>query len=235
MEDWAFLTFEDGSEKRVFEEEFVFGIAEVCPRHCSIARGSPGLSSCRIKLLCDNGGTVSLDEQEETMGERDLVAGGNFVFQENDKQMALNVSVLKGLPRDKSIVWGKVLGIGSQAEVKQCFFNDGLRAAKIFHKQKPFLEGKTIAECLDGSEREVEMLQQIRHPFIVTLHQVLSTQFHFILILDYCNGGDLCDLINKGPIPCKRSIFGMMSESVAFLHRHQICHRYKRIQNTSMV
>lgn len=39
-------------------------------------------------------------------------------------------------------------------------------------------------------------MRTIRHPFIVKLNEVLSTQQKIIIVMEYINGGDLFDKIS---------------------------------------
>jgi serine/threonine protein kinase len=40
-------------------------------------------------------------------------------------------------------------------------------------------------------------MRMIRHPYIVKLYEVLSTQQKFILVMEYIDGGDLFDKISR--------------------------------------
>jgi serine/threonine protein kinase len=49
-------------------------------------------------------------------------------------------------------------------------------------------------------EREVMLLKLIKSPNVVKIHDVLKSQSSFYLILDYCNGGTLADLVKSRKI-----------------------------------
>lgn len=70
------------------------------------------------------------------------------------------------------------------------------------------------------------MLLTLRHPHIVSLHRIIESERHFILVLDLVNSGDLCDVINRGRLPHDqiRGLFRQMAEAVSFLHRHHVAH-----------
>ena len=46
-------------------------------------------------------------------------------------------------------------------------------------------------------ERETEALQELKHPNIVGIVDLVKTKTAIYLIIDYCNGGTLDDLIGK--------------------------------------
>ena len=46
-------------------------------------------------------------------------------------------------------------------------------------------------------EREVLLLRLIKSPYIVKIHDILKSKNSFYMILDYCNGGSLQDLMDR--------------------------------------
>ena len=44
-------------------------------------------------------------------------------------------------------------------------------------------------------EREVMLLKLIKSPNVVKIHDLVKSPSSFYLILDYCNGGSLGDLV----------------------------------------
>ena len=46
-------------------------------------------------------------------------------------------------------------------------------------------------------ERELLLLRMIRSPYFVKIHDILKSKNSFYLILDYCNGGSLKDLMEN--------------------------------------
>ena len=46
-------------------------------------------------------------------------------------------------------------------------------------------------------EREVLLLRMIKSSYFVKIHDILKSQSSYYLILDYCNGGSLLELMER--------------------------------------
>lgn len=55
------------------------------------------------------------------------------------------------------------------------------------------------------SERNV-LLKNVKHPFLVGLHYSFQTADKLYFVLDYINGGEVCDFIRVVCQMCSRSI-----------------------------
>ncbi len=64
-------------------------------------------------------------------------------------------------------------------------------AIKLIDKDKIIEE-----DISDLIKTEIQLMRMIRHPYIVKLYEVLSTQQKFILVMEYIDGGDLFDKIS---------------------------------------
>ncbi|KAA8579333.1 hypothetical protein FQN60_010673 [Etheostoma spectabile] len=90
---------------------------------------------------------------------------------------------------------GEELGSGQFAIVKQCREKStGLEfAAKFIKKRQSMASSRGVRR--DDIEREVDILQQIQHPNIVTLHDVYENRTDVVLILELVSGGELFDFL----------------------------------------
>jgi len=81
----------------------------------------------------------------------------------------------------------------------RCVWNQQIYAMKVIAKSNIVLRGNaSIAQAI----AESEILQTIRHPYIVSLHFAFQDQDHLYLVMDYAGGGDLYALIeSRGPLP----------------------------------
>lgn len=79
---------------------------------------------------------------------------------------------------------------GQFAIVKQCIEKStGLEfAAKFIKKRQSIASSRGVR--LEEIEREVDILQQIQHPNIVTLHDVYENRTDVVLILELWVSGD---------------------------------------------
>jgi 5'-AMP-activated protein kinase catalytic alpha subunit len=64
-------------------------------------------------------------------------------------------------------------------------------AVKLIDKDKIIEE-----DLSDNIKTEIQLMRMIRHPYIVKLCEVLSTQQKIILVMEYIEGGDLFDCIS---------------------------------------
>lgn len=127
----------------------------------------------------------------------------------------------------------RTLGEGATGVVKLAYHRDHpeeIYALKIVDKaailQKPE-EKKRV-------EREIRILQKIEHKYIMRLFDVLETNTHRYLVLEYLPGGELYDnLLKNGRVPVD-TVFKYFFElimAVSYLHRNSICHRDIKLEN----
>ncbi|KKK14030.1 hypothetical protein AOCH_004328 [Aspergillus ochraceoroseus] len=84
-------------------------------------------------------------------------------------------------------------------------------------------------------KREVEILKSLNHPSLVQLKAFGSDEKRALLVLDYCPGGDLFDVISNNPKPMApgliRRIFAELVAAVRYLHEHYVVHRDIKLEN----
>lgn len=90
--------------------------------------------------------------------------------------------------------------------------------------------------ALDRSryETELRVLEQVRHPNIVTLYEIFQTNTKVYLIMELASGGDLFDRIyQKGRFSEKngKSVIRMLLSAVAYIHSSGIVHRDLKLEN----
>ena len=95
---------------------------------------------------------------------------------------------------------------------------------------------KLTKKVLQNLEIEISILQTYRHRNIVCLQDVQKTERHFYLILEYCGGGDLQQLIRTrktGRLSERltRRLMRDLSAGLRFLWRQELVHRDIKPQN----
>uniref|UniRef100_A0A915D956 non-specific serine/threonine protein kinase n=1 Tax=Ditylenchus dipsaci TaxID=166011 RepID=A0A915D956_9BILA len=90
---------------------------------------------------------------------------------------------------------GKTLGRGNFASVRIAYHE--VANTKVAMK---IVDRRTLdAENLVKIEREVEILQNLSHPSVVKLYEVIRTEKHIYIITEYISNGELFDmLMDKG-------------------------------------
>ncbi|KAH6643031.1 hypothetical protein C7974DRAFT_115167 [Boeremia exigua] len=82
--------------------------------------------------------------------------------------------------------------------------------------------------------REIHILRGLDHPNIVRLHEMVETERHIGIILEYASGGELFDYIlnhrylKDGPA---RKLFAQLISGVGYLHKRGIVHRDLKLEN----
>jgi protein-serine/threonine kinase len=82
--------------------------------------------------------------------------------------------------------------------------------------------------------REIAILRTLSHPNIVRLHEMVETDRHIGIILEYASGGELFDYILthrylKDPPACR--LFAQLVSGVGYLHKKGIVHRDLKLEN----
>jgi serine/threonine protein kinase len=87
---------------------------------------------------------------------------------------------------------------------------------------------------LQRFEREVTATTQLKHPNLVALHDFLSDEDHYYLVMDYCPGGELFDYISRnGQLaePFAALLFGQVAAGIAHCHSCGVAHRDIKLEN----
>ncbi|PHT27935.1 CBL-interacting serine/threonine-protein kinase 12 [Capsicum baccatum] len=128
---------------------------------------------------------------------------------------------------------GKLLGCGAFAKVYHAReINSGKSVAiKVINKSnisnKDGIPDKKI-------EREVSIMRQLQHPYIVKLHEVLATKTKIYFIMEYVKGGELFNLIaNKSRFSedLSRKCFQQLISAVNYCHLRGVYHRDLKPEN----
>jgi len=142
---------------------------------------------------------------------------------------------------------GKTLGAGAYCKVKVAthLVTKEKFAIKILQPQAP----QNWVEV----EREIEILQQIQHPNIIRIHDVLwsegggnvhklSKEFSELkfqgvkiyIVVELAQGGELWEHISvHGPVDedMARKLFRQLVSGLEYCHMHLICHRDLKLEN----
>eukprot|EP00586_Coscinodiscus_wailesii_P000427 CAMPEP_0172488052 /NCGR_PEP_ID=MMETSP1066-20121228/17403_1 /TAXON_ID=671091 /ORGANISM="Coscinodiscus wailesii, Strain CCMP2513" /LENGTH=895 /DNA_ID=CAMNT_0013255033 /DNA_START=317 /DNA_END=3004 /DNA_ORIENTATION=+ len=95
---------------------------------------------------------------------------------------------------------------------------------------------KLTKKLLENLEMEIAILRTYRHPNIVCMHDVVKTDKHFFLILEYCGGGDVQRLIRSrksGRLSERltRRLMRDLTAGLKFLWSQELIHRDLKPQN----
>jgi serine/threonine protein kinase len=102
-------------------------------------------------------------------------------------------------------------------------------AAKVVSRDGLVSEGR-----LEYFEREIRLLEFVRHPNIVRLVEVVYLANNIVLIMEYCEQGDLFDyLLQKGPLRPSiiRAFVYQILKALECLHEKGYAHRDLKPEN----
>jgi protein-serine/threonine kinase len=129
-------------------------------------------------------------------------------------------------------ILGQTLGEGEFGKVKMGWKRDSSVEVAIKLIRRETLGGNT--NRLQKIYREIQILRGLDHPNIVRLHEMVETERHIGIILEYASGGELFDYIlnhrylKDGPA---RKLFSQLISGVGYLHRKGIVHRDLKLEN----
>ncbi|KAH3902338.1 serine/threonine/tyrosine protein kinase RAD53 SCDLUD_002158 [Saccharomycodes ludwigii] len=130
---------------------------------------------------------------------------------------------LCGINKDFSIQ-DEVVGQGAFATVKKAIDRSTGKtyAVKIINKKK------MATTELEGAARELDILQRLEHPRVVSLKAFYEDSNNYYLVMEFVSGGDLMDFVAAhGPIneDASREIIKQILEAIDYIHSKGISHR----------
>ena len=83
---------------------------------------------------------------------------------------------------------------------------------------------------------EVRIMQQVKHPNVVHLHEFMTSGTHYYMVLDYCEGGDLFKYVRTRPKKYVEEsdsveIFKQIMNGFLELRRNRVIHRDIKSEN----
>ena len=129
-------------------------------------------------------------------------------------------------------VLGQTIGEGEFGKVKLGWKKDGSVQVAIKLLRRESL-GNNPGR-LPKIYREISILRDLSHPNIVRLHEMVETDKHIGIILEYASGGELFDyILNHRYLKdnAARRLFAQLVSGVGYLHKKGIVHRDLKLEN----
>ncbi|KFP00664.1 Death-associated protein kinase 3, partial [Calypte anna] len=122
---------------------------------------------------------------------------------------------------------GEELGSGQFAIVRKCRERKtGLEYAAKFIKKRR-LSSSRRGVSREEIEREVDILREIQHPNIITLHDIFENKTDVVLILELVSGGELFDFLAEKESLTEEEATQFLKQildGVHYLHSKHIAH-----------
>lgn len=129
---------------------------------------------------------------------------------------------------------GRTIGEGTYGNVKYAQHSETGTAYALKVLNKDYLVQRGMVEQV---KTEIAILKQIKHPFIVNMHEIMSSRDKIFLVMELVTGGDLFDKIAvQGPLKEDegRDLFGQILTAIAHCHDSGVCHRDIKPENVLM-
>ncbi|PSN48421.1 Maternal embryonic leucine zipper kinase [Blattella germanica] len=123
----------------------------------------------------------------------------------------------------------KTIGCGGFAKVKLA--THVLTGEKVAIK---IMEKAHLGDDLPRVQLEMKALKNLSHQHICKLFQVIETETHYFMVMEYCAGGELFDhIVEKSRLSENeaRYFFRQIVSAVAYLHERGYAHRDLKPEN----
>ncbi|PWY88691.1 serine/threonine protein kinase [Aspergillus sclerotioniger CBS 115572] len=129
-------------------------------------------------------------------------------------------------------ILGQTLGEGEFGKVKLGWKRDGTIqvAIKLIRRESLGSNPSRLPKIY----REISILRDLAHPNIVRLHEMVETDRHIGIIMEYASGGELFDhILNNRYLKdnAARRLFAQLISGVGYLHKKGIVHRDLKLEN----
>ncbi|KAF2447553.1 protein kinase kin1 [Karstenula rhodostoma CBS 690.94] len=139
-------------------------------------------------------------------------------------------------------ILGKTIGAGSMGKVKLAKHAESGEsvAVKIVPRQSTDQHNSQAdRERADHSKevrtaREAAIVSLLNHPYICGMRDVVRTNYHWYMLFEYVNGGQMLDyIISHGRLKEKqaRKFARQIASALDYCHRNSIVHRDLKIEN----
>lgn len=160
----------------------------------------------------------------------------NLIFMSSNQVHVPNTIIYKHDGTEDSFIRQEPLGHGSFGIVFRATYTKTNEDYAIKVLPKDRYEGPKNEKRLEKLKREFNIQKKLNHPNIVKAYYMFSDKYNYYILLEYCPGGTIRDLIkdNKNPYLNEqetRKILIDVVNGVIYLHKNHIIHRDLKLTN----
>lgn len=137
-----------------------------------------------------------------------------------------------GPPENPYTVTG-FLGEGANARVFECMRGRQSFAVKVISLAKMRAE-PNFEELLTKLRRETDILMNLQHERIVSLHETHETDDHIFIVMELVQGGDLLQHVRAAGHLSEddaRRVFCQLVDTLTYIHEQRVVHRDLKLEN----
>eukprot|EP01097_Dermamoeba_algensis_P008356 TRINITY_DN554_c0_g1_i1.p1 TRINITY_DN554_c0_g1~~TRINITY_DN554_c0_g1_i1.p1 ORF type:complete len:240 (-),score=38.52 TRINITY_DN554_c0_g1_i1:838-1521(-) len=137
----------------------------------------------------------------------------------------------KAPPRENDFEWGRSLGEGAFGQVKLGTLKESGKQFAVKMIDKNFIKEK---KGMDIVLRERDVLNAVKHHFVIGLFSTFSTSTHLYFVLEYCPNGEMFNHIrNLGSLSmeCSKFYAAELISAMEYIHSKGIIHRDLKPEN----
>ena len=173
----------------------------------------------------------SISSQRERRNSMGSSGGGSILSDEESSLLSISNKLFIDENYDIPVKKYRII-----SELGSGSFGTVYLAQNIYTKEKVAMKQikKSCEDLLsDGEIRdEIEILKTLDHPDIVKINEFYNTADSYIVITEYCGGGELFDQVkNKLSETQIAVIFRQLLSGLAYLHSKNIVHRDLKLEN----
>jgi len=140
----------------------------------------------------------------------------------------------------RNYIIDKEIGKGENSEVRLARKEGSLIFSVCKKYERSKIEGKQIIKIL---EYETNVLKSLKDQNVIELLDILKTKTHFYLIYEYCNGGNLLDILEKyeeknGKPFSEKIVQYLMKQiinGIKYIHRKELIHGDLKLQSIFII
>ncbi|KAJ3251206.1 hypothetical protein HK103_002581 [Boothiomyces macroporosus] len=155
-------------------------------------------------------------------------------YKENGERVRKDREKIRVLQERKRIYREAIEAIKKNEIENQENLDEFIEKVKVEAEKQVVVHNEEPEDYLSDFQKEVLLLMRLNHPNIVKTFKVIDGQEEIYIIMEYCAGGELADLVKKQKSLTEthaRKLFRQLVSAIQFTHASGIVHRDLKLEN----